>query len=147
MKDLERYYYLGPWNERTVYCWVLKRKAIFQDDKTIDSAHILDQIFCSPTQDYDFSNRLRLSNFLHNLYDERLIYFDLNGVLKSDVLSKEYLQSIGIPKNASLPRECLTDARVEYLKQRINDYHLYQYNKQLRLHEKREIENKHDKKR
>ena len=129
--SLEKYFHFEGFDDRKNYCWVTKRRQIYADDKTIHECHIKDEVFCNAYEKYDEFNTIKLCDWLHNLMDQRLIYFDEDGWLRSNALSKDYLSILGIPKQARLPIECLTQERRSYLRQRINDFKSYKFNRLL----------------
>ena len=59
-------------------------------------------------------------SILHRLFDARIISFDLNGVLCTN-LSPQEREQLGIKSGACLVPECMNAQRKEYLARRIND--------------------------
>ena len=118
---------MHPYNKHTKFhfnhnvCWLTGIQDTYHSG-IIDSCHLVDKSLLGDNSPdtYDQNNQIKLTCFLHRLFDARLVWFDVSGRLHSDLTPSER-QMYGIPEGASLVPECLTPERKQFLEKRIND--------------------------
>ena len=129
-------------NERTAVCWI----TLFHDvyGGGLCDAHILDACLCvNPEENYDFNNKIRMNHQVHSLFDNRLIYLDDGGYVKSPFLDADALLACGIKQGARVLPQFWNKKRRAYNKRRCNNY--YEWKQQQHLAKMDEMVNKESK--
>lgn len=110
-------------DERVNQCWLTGFTPPYDDSKAVAFAHIKDKIFCSPTEDYDLNNRIRLRQDLHALFDSRCFYINSIGrVCWQTDMSDHELEKLGMKRDAQLHPSLMTKERIHYIGQRVINY-------------------------
>lgn len=110
-------------DERDPVCCLSGHVPRFPSSGEVASAHVRDQLFCTPVQRYDLNNRIWLRSDLHRLWDNR--EFNITGdgrVVWTRQISSDELAKLGLNQDSRLNPCLLTKERIAYLNQREQNY-------------------------
>ena len=110
-------------DERDTICCLSGHVPRYPSSGEVASAHILDQIFCTPFQRYDAANQIWMKSDLHRIWDNREFNIIGDGrVVWTRQISSEELAKLGLNHESRLNPCLLTKERIAYLNQREQHY-------------------------
>ena len=128
-----------PLDERDRVCALSEHRPRFHFSGEVTQAHILDRIFCTPSELHDPANKIYLRADLHRIWDQREFNILCDGSIQwSRHVSNSELSRLGISRDSRLHYSLLTKERIAYLNRREQNYGAFRQKADLAMQAERE---------